>query len=277
MDIERIEHPGRARRGHGPPESETTMPKKQPRAAQLARQIQATTGLPYTDCLKLCDLPETDWALLARELRQAGLIEAADDLHALDAVNNEAGTWITAATEIEHRHHYTDSAKVRRTYDVCIDAAEAAFNRAGSEWGTLDIDAEAFHAAYLALKKAGTLHDGRTLARAALDVFGDDPLGCSDIIRSQGRCGRPSFTYDTAATLTGPDTPTAVAARKAARTMAYAAATPFRGDEEWYEAAGIMVEVIWHAGEAAGSSPLLNHPNCQEHLHDFMDNEILEP
>ena len=82
------------------------------------------------------------------------------------------------------------------------------------------------------------------------------------------------FTYDTAAGLTGPGTPTAVAARKAARAMARAAAIPFHGDEEWYEAAGVMVEVMWHAAEAAGLPPLEGRPNCQDHLRDFMDGEI---
>jgi hypothetical protein len=118
---------------------------------------------------------------------------------------------------------------------------------------------------------AGTLPDGRTLARAALDVFADGPTWCSDVIRSRGRA---PFTYDTAVGLTGPGTPTAVAARKAARAMARAAAVPFNGDEEWYQAAGIMVEVMWHASEAAGLPPLEGRPNCQDDLRDFMDGEI---
>jgi hypothetical protein len=35
-----------------------------------------------------------------------------------------------------------------------------------------------------------------------------------------------------------------------------------------------MVEVMWHAGEAAGLPPLKGRPNCQDHLRDFMDGEI---
>ncbi|WP_042162952.1 hypothetical protein [Streptomyces sp. NBRC 110035] len=149
-------------------------------------------------------------------------------------------------------------------------------NRAGFDTHSYAPDAEAYHAAFLALSKAGTLPDGRTLARAALDVFADDATWCSDVIRSRGRA---PFTYDTdtAAGLTGPGTLTAVAARKAARAMARAAAVPFNGDEEWHEAAGIMVEVMWHAGEAAGLSPLEGRPNCQDHLRDFMDGETPQP
>jgi hypothetical protein len=149
-------------------------------------------------------------------------------------------------------------------------AVDAVLNRAGFDRDSWGADAEAYHAAFLALSKAGTLPDGRTLAHAALDMFADDATWCSDIIRSKGRA---PFTYDTAAGLTGPGTPTAVAARKAARAMARAATVPFNRDEEWYEAAGIMVEVMWHAGEAAGLSPLEGRPNCQDHLRHFMDGE----
>ncbi|GGT02746.1 hypothetical protein [Streptomyces cinerochromogenes] len=247
------------------------MPKKQTRAAQLARQIQAVTGLPYTRCLKMFEPSEGSWARLARELRATGLIEAADHLLAVDAVTTEASTWLSAGGEIERLFYYTDNKRVQRTYNACSDAADAALKRAGFDRLSYDSDAEVYHAAFLALSKAGTLPDGRTLARAALDVFADDPTWCSDVIRSKGRS---PFTYDTAAGLTGPGTPTAVAARKAARAMARAAAVPFNGDEEWYEAAGIMVEVMWHAGEAAGLSPLEGRPNCQDHLRDFMDGEI---
>ncbi|MGW0703839.1 hypothetical protein ACWD0A_31950 [Streptomyces sp. NPDC002867] len=247
------------------------MPKKQTRAAQLARQIQAATGLPYSRCLKMCEPSEGSWGRLSRELRAAGLIEAADQLLAVDAVTTEASTWFTAGGEVEQLFYYTDNERVQRTYRACSDAAEAALNRAGFETYSYDTDAETYHAAFLALSKAGTLPDGRTLARAALDVFADDPTWCSDVIRSQGR---DPFTYDTAPGLAGPGTPTAVAARKAARAMARAAAIPFRGDEEWYEAAGIMVEAIWHAGEAAGLPPLEGRKNCQDHLREFMDGEI---
>ncbi|WP_331751508.1 hypothetical protein OID55_42165 (plasmid) [Streptomyces sp. NBC_00715] len=247
------------------------MPKKQSRAAQLARQIQAVTGLPYARCLKLCEPSQGSWVRLARELRAAGLIEAADHLLAVDAVTTEARAWIEAGGEIERLFYYTDNKRVQRTYDACSDAAEAALTRVGLARHSRDADAEAYHAAFIALSKAGTLPDGRTLARAALDVFADDATWCSDVVRSRGRA---PFTYDTAARLTGPSTPTAVAARKAARAMAHASTVPFNGDEEWYEAAGIMVEMMWHASEAAGLSPLEGHPNCQDHLRRFMDGEI---
>ncbi|MFE9993455.1 hypothetical protein [Streptomyces avermitilis] len=247
------------------------MPKKQTRAAQLARQIQAVTGLPYSRCLKMCEPSEGSWVRLARELRAAGLVEVADQLLTVAAVTTEASTWFSAGGEIEGLFYYTDNERVQRTYNACSDAADAALNRAGFARLSYDSDAEVYHAAFLALSKAGTLPDGRTLARAALDVFADDATWCSDVIRSRGRS---PFTYDTAAGLTGPGTPTAVAARKAARAMARAAAVPRSGDKEWYEAAGIMVEVIWHAGEAAGLPPLEGRRNCQDHLRDYMDGEI---
>ncbi|MFK0154271.1 hypothetical protein ACIQVK_19625 [Streptomyces sp. NPDC090493] len=247
------------------------MPKKQPRAAQLARQIQAVTGLPYTRCLKICEPPEDSWVRLARELRTAGLVEAADQLLAVDAVAAEASTWYSAGGEIEGIFYYTDHQRVQRTHNACSDAAEAALNRAGFDTYSFDTCAEAYHAAFLALSKAGTLPDQRTLASAALDVFADDATWCSDVIRTRGRS---PFTYDSAAGLTGSGTPTAVSARKAARAMARAAAVPVSGDEEWYEAAGIMVEVMWHASEAAGLPPLEGHPNCRAHLRDFMGGEI---
>lgn len=247
------------------------MPKKQTRTAQLARRIQAATGLPYTQCLKMCEPSEDSWGRLARALREAGLIEAADQLRAVDAATTEASTWFSAGGEIEQLSYDTDNEKVQRTYSACSDAAEAALNRAGFDTHSYAPDAEAYHAAFLALSTAGKLPDGRTLARAALDVFPDDPTWCSDVIRSQGRS---PFTYDTAAGLTGPGTPTAVAARKAAHAMARAASVPRSGDEEWYEAAGIMVKAIWHAGEAAGVPPLEGRRNCQDHLRHFMDGEI---
>jgi hypothetical protein len=247
------------------------MPKKPTRGAQLARQIQAVTGLPYTRCLKLCESPEDSWVPLARELRTAGLIEAANHLLALVAVTTQASTWFSAGGEIEGLFYSTDNERVQRTYNACSDAADAALSRAGFDRHSWDAEAEVYHAAFVALSKAGTLPDGRPLARAALDVFADDATWCSDIIRTRGRS---PFTYDTAVGLTGPGTPTAVAARKAARAMARAAVVPFSGDEEWYEAAGIMVEVMWHAGEAAGLPPLEGRKNCQDHLRHFMDGEI---
>ena len=247
------------------------MPKRQPRAAQLARQIQAVTGLAYARCLKMCESSEGSWVRLARELRAAGLTEAADHLLAVDAVTTEAATWFEAGGEVEGLCYPTDNERVQRTYNACSDAAETALNRAGFHMYTRDPDAEAYHAAFLALAKAGMLPDGRRLARAALDVFDDDATWCSDVIRSKGRA---PFTYDTAAGLTGPGTPTAVAARRAARAMARAAAVPFSGDEEWYAAASLMVEVMWHAGEAAGLPPLEGRPDCQNHLEHFMGGEI---
>ncbi|MFF7603175.1 hypothetical protein [Streptomyces mirabilis] len=222
-------------------------------------------------CHPPCEPFEGSWVRLARELRAAGLIEVADQLLTVDAVTTEASTWLSAGGEIEGIFYYSDNERVQRTYSACSDAADAALNRAGFDWLSYDSDAEVYHAAFLALSKAGTLPDGRTLARAALDVFADDPTWCSDVIRSRGWA---PFTYDTAAGLAGPRTPTAVAARKAARAMARAAAVPFNGDEEWYEAAGIMVEVMWPAGEAAGLPPLEGRPNCQDHLRDFTDGEI---
>ncbi|MEU3401354.1 hypothetical protein [Streptomyces filamentosus] len=248
------------------------MPKKQTRAQGLARQIQAVTGLPYTLCLKLCEPYAGSSLRLARELRAAGLPEAADHLLAVEAVATEASTWFAAGGEFERRYYYTDNARVQEVYRACSDAADAALDRAGFERQSLDTEAEVYHGAFLALSKAGTMVNGRSLARAALDVFSDDPTWCSDIIRSKGRA---PFTYETATHLTGPATPTAVAARKAARAMARAAAVPRRGDEEWYEAAGMMVEVVWHSGVAAGLPPLEGRRNYQDHLH-FMDGEILE-
>ncbi|MFJ8036028.1 hypothetical protein [Streptomyces sp. NPDC096032] len=243
----------------------------QSRAAQLARRIQAVTGLPYTRCLKLCEPSEGSSVRLARALRSAGLTEAADQLLVVDAVTTEASAWFSAGGEIEELYYYTDNERVQRTYSACSGAAETALKRVGFESYSWDTDAEVYHAAFLALSKAGTLPDGRALARAALDVFADGPTWCSDIIRTRGRS---PFTYGTAADLTGPRTPTAVAARKAARAMARAAVVPFRGDEEWYGAAGIMVEAIWHAGVAAGLPPLKGRRNCQDHLRTFMGGEI---
>ncbi|AJF70299.1 hypothetical protein [Streptomyces vietnamensis] len=248
-----------------------TMPKKQTRATQLARQIQAVTGLPYTTCLKMCEPTEDSWGRLARALQAEGLTETADCLLAADAVTTEAGTWLDAGNEVEQLFDGTDHARVKRTYAACEEAAGAALSRAGFETYSDTPDAEAYHAAFLALSKAGALLDGRALARAALDIFVDDPMWCSDVIRTRGRA---PFSYDTAVGLTGPETSVAVAARRAACAMARAAAVRFSGDEEWYEAAGIMVEAIWHASEAAGLPPLEGYPNCRDHLEHFMDGVI---
>ncbi|MFI0966570.1 hypothetical protein ACH4S8_35085 [Streptomyces sp. NPDC021080] len=61
-----------------------------------------------------------------------------------------------------------------------------------------------------------------------------------------------------------------MAARKVARTVT----VPISGDQEWYEAAGVMVEVIWHASEAAGLPPLEGRQNCQDCLRDSMGGEV---
>ncbi|MET8964240.1 hypothetical protein ABZX69_33035 [Streptomyces sp. NPDC004074] len=175
------------------------MPKKQTRTAQLARRIQAATGLPYTQCLKMCQPSEGSWGRLARALRAAGLIETADQLLAVDAATTEASTWFSAGGEIEQLYYSTDNERAQRTYSACSNAAEAALNRTGFDTHSYTPDAEAYHAAFLALSKAGTLPDGRTLARAALDVFADNPTWCSDVIRSQGRspyCSRPHRPRD---------------------------------------------------------------------------------
>jgi hypothetical protein len=88
------------------------MPKKQTRAVQLARQVQAVTGLPYTQCLKMCEPSEGSWVRLARELRAAGLTEVADQLLAVDAVTTEASTWFSAGGAIEGLFYYTDNKRV---------------------------------------------------------------------------------------------------------------------------------------------------------------------
>ncbi|MFI8370951.1 hypothetical protein [Streptomyces sp. NPDC085466] len=247
------------------------MPKKQTRAQNLARQIQAATRLPYTQCLKLCEPSEDSWTRLARALRAAGLAAAADHLLAVNAAATEAGTWYYAMGEVQDAFYLRDYDWCEKAASACSRAAEAALNRAGFETQSYDTDAEAYHSAFLALSQAGTLPDARELARAALDVFADDPTWCSDVIRSQGR---DPFTYESAARLTGPDTPTAVAARKAAGAMARAAAVRTGSDELWYEAAGIMVEVIWHASVAAGLPPLVGRRDCQDHLAHFMGGVI---
>lgn len=172
----------------------------------------------------MCEPSEGRWVRLARELWAVGLIEVADQLLAVDAVTTEASTWLSAGGVIEGLFYYTDNERVQRTYS---DAADAVLNRAGFDRLSYDSDAEVYHAAFLALSMAGALPDGRLLARAALDVFADAPTWCSDVIRSRGRF---PFTHDTAIGLTGSRTPSAVAARQAARAMARAAAVPFSED-----------------------------------------------
>ncbi|MER6572609.1 hypothetical protein ABT288_42240 [Streptomyces sp. NPDC001093] len=106
----------------------------------------------------------------------------------------------------------------------------AVLHRAGFETHSYESDAEAYHCAYLALCHAGTRPDGRSLARAALNVISGDPWECSDVIRASGRT---PFTYESAAGLTGPQVPTATAARRAARAMADASAVGHDGDDDW--------------------------------------------
>ncbi|MFI9155712.1 hypothetical protein [Streptomyces sp. NPDC053367] len=244
------------------------MPKRQARAAKLARQIQAVSGLSYTDCLKLCERPDSTWSALASELRTAGLTGPADNLQSVAAVAAEAGSWYEAGGHVQGLFFDTEDYKQgERVYRACGVAAERALNRAGFETHSFDIEAEAYHCAYLALLRAGTLTDGRDLARVALDVLDDDPLYCSDIVRSRGRA---PFTYRTAAPLHGPDTPAAAAARRAARAMATAARVPFDRDEEWHEAAEYMVEAVWYACLAAGFPPLYKHPEHRDFFKGHM-------
>ncbi|MCX4546985.1 hypothetical protein [Streptomyces sp. NBC_01565] len=69
------------------------------------------TGLPYTQCLKMCEPSEASWDRLARELRTADLAEAADQLLAVGAVTTAAGTWFDVGAEVEHVFHDTDYAR----------------------------------------------------------------------------------------------------------------------------------------------------------------------
>ncbi|MFJ3248409.1 hypothetical protein [Streptomyces sp. NPDC086782] len=242
------------------------MPKRQSRAANLARQIQDATGLRYTDALKMC-APTRSWIALADELRAAGLVDAAASLTSIASVCAEAGAWYEAYGTIENAYYDTDYPKVERASAVCGDAAEAALRRAGFETHSFDTDAEVYHAAFIALSKAGTVHDGRPLARAALNVISTDPLWCSDVIRTRGRT---PFTYETATSLSGPETRLAVAARHAARAMARASAVGFSGDEQWHEAASLMVEAVWYMSVAAGLPPLHNRREYKEFLSIYM-------
>ncbi|MEE1838101.1 hypothetical protein [Streptomyces sp. SP17KL33] len=250
------------------------MPKKQPFAAKLARRIQAATGLSYTDCLKMYGPVPSDWTALARELRAVGLVDTADNLLNVAAVNAEAGAWFEAGGMVQGMSYDTeDYANGERVNQACADAAEAALNRAGFETYGFDTEAEAYHCAFLALAKAGTMQDGRALALAAVDVFDDDPLYCSDIVRDRGRA---PFTYGTAAGLAGPETPFAIAARKAARAVAAASAVRTGGDEGWYEAAGHMVEAVWYGCAAAGLPPLHERKEYRLFYQFEMDRTIPE-
>ncbi|MFD5792453.1 hypothetical protein ACFWIO_02775 [Streptomyces diastatochromogenes] len=246
------------------------MPKRQTRAANLARQIQDATGLRYTDALKMCT-PARSWIALADELRAVGLVAAATSLTSVAYVCAEAAAWYEAYGAIENAYYDTDYAKVDSARAVCGDAAEAALHRAGFETHSFDTDAEAYHAAFIALSKAGTVQDGRPLARAALGVISSDPLWCSDVIRTRGRA---PFTYETAISFSGPDTHFAVAARHAARAMATASAVRFSGDEQWHEAASLMVEAVWYMSVAAGLPPLHNRRKYQDFYSAYLDGAL---
>ena len=244
------------------------MPKKQTSAARPARRIQAVTGLSYTTCLTLCDAGEETWTALADELRSTGPAEAADGLLKAAAAHAEAHAWVEAAAVTENAFHDTDRPKVEQVRQACLGAAAAALKRAGYKVSTYEMEAEVYHCAFLALARAGSIPDGRTLARAAVDVLDGDPLECSDVVRAQGRA---PFTYATAADLTGPETPYAVAAPKAARAIAAASAVQRHGDEEWHEAAGHMVEAVWHGCAAADLPPLHERRGHQDFFDSGMD------
>ncbi|MEU9989905.1 hypothetical protein AB0E10_24540 [Streptomyces sp. NPDC048045] len=246
------------------------MPKRQPRAANLARQIQDATGLRYTDALTMCT-PAQSWIVLADELRAVGFVGAATSLTSVAYVCAEAGAWYEAYGAVENAYYDTDYAKVERARLLCCDAAEAALHRAGFESNSFDTDAEVYHAAFIALSEAGTIHDGRRLARAALNVISPDPLWCSDVIRTRGRA---PFTYETAISPSGPETHLAVAARHAARAMATASAVRFSGDEQWHEAASLMVEAVWYMSVATGLPPLHNRREYQDFYSSYMDGAL---
>ncbi|MGV9248077.1 hypothetical protein [Streptomyces sp. NPDC003710] len=243
------------------------MPKKQPRAAKVARQIQAATGIPYTDALKAYT-PNGDWLALASELHAAGLIDQAASLAKTAYIWAEAGAWTEAYGVIENAYYDTEYAKVEKARSVCWGARDEVLQRAGFESLSHETDAEVYHCAYLAMSHAGTLPDGRALARAALDVIDGDPWECSDVIRAHGRT---AFTYETATALTGPQTSTAIAARRSAQAMADASAVGHDGDTDWTEAAELMVKAAWHGCLAAGLPPLHERPAHQEFHADYMD------
>ena len=242
------------------------MPKKQTRGAKVARQIQAATGIPYTDALKAYT-PDRGWLALAGELRVVGLEDQAASLAQGAYVWAETGAWMKAYRTIENAYYETDPAKVDQARTVCWNAYDAVLQRTGFEPESYETEAEVYHSAYLAFSHAGTIPDGRALARAAVDVISGDPWECSDVIRANGRT---AFTYETAARLTGPQTPTAIAARRAARAMADASTVGHRGDEEWAEAARLMVKAIWHGCVAAGLPPLHNRPAHRQVHSDYV-------
>ncbi|MEU3946545.1 hypothetical protein [Streptomyces sp. NPDC029526] len=237
------------------------MPKRQSRVANLARQIQYATGLRYTDALKMC-APTPSWI---------ALVDAATSRTRVAYVCAEVGAWYEAYSEVENAYYESDYAKVKRASAVCGAAAEAALHRAGFETHSFDTDAEVYHAAFISLPKAGTVQDSRRLARSALSVISSDPLWCSDVIRTRGRT---PFTYRTASSLSGPKTRSAMAARHAARAMATASSIEFSGDEQWYEAACLMVEAVWYMSLAAGLPPLHNHREYHEFYSCYMDDTL---
>jgi hypothetical protein len=260
------------RRGRSPPEAETAMPKFQSLAARVARQIQAASGMKYTRALRLF-APVQEELDLAAELRTAGLTGAADNLTRITLTRAESWMWIEAYAEIESEFFDTDLKRVRTMETVCQEAAGEVMRREGFESTGYEPSAEAYHTAFLALSHAGAVPDGQRLASAAIGVFDADPLECSDIIRSSGR--RP-FTYDSAVQLTGPGTPTAVAARKAARALAAASQVPERGDKEWCAAAGLVVAAVWHGSVAAGFPPLFDRPGFRYFFTSDMESSLPE-
>jgi hypothetical protein len=228
------------------------MPKFQSRFAGAARRIQATTGLDYTHVLRLL-VPDRSELRLAEELRHAGLVEAANTLVGITVTCAESTAWYDAYGEIERAYYETDPKRVKDMGVACTQGAESVLRRAGFTDTAFGPEAEVFHAAFLALRQAGAVPDGRRLAAAALGVLDCEPLLCSDIIRTRGR--RP-FAYRSAIEFTGPDTASAVAARKAARAMATASEVPSGDDRYWYEAAELMVGAAWYGSVAAGRPPL---------------------
>lgn len=250
----------------GPPGFETAMPKFQTVAARVAREIQGAIGLKYTRALRLFAPSQTSLAL-ADELRAAGLSKAAEDLVDVELVCAVSGMWADAYAVIEEECWITDPEKVVRARSLCREAGNAVMRRVGFPDSGFMPGAEIYHAAFLALSRAGSVLDGRSLARAALDVFDGDPLMCSDIIRTSGR---QPFTYESAAELDGPATPGAAPARMAARAMAAASRIGSSCDEQWYRAAEFMVSAAWYGGVAAGCPPLHDLPAFQDFLEVVM-------
>ncbi|MEU0110676.1 hypothetical protein ABZ313_35670 [Streptomyces sp. NPDC006251] len=246
------------------------MPKSQSRFAGVARQIQTIAGIRYTDALRLLE-PDRNELVLAEELRTAGHADVAAALTGVTLICTESIAWYDAFGEVESVYYETDPQRVKQVGEACRGAAEAVMRRVGFPEVGYAPEAEVYHAAFVALCLAGAVPDGRRLARAAIGVLDADPLMCSDIVRSRGR--RP-FTYRNASDLTGPGTATAVAARKAARAMAAASRVPQSGDEQWYEAAELMVGAVWHGCVAAGRPPLHNRTAFQDFYRMEMDGPV---